>query len=109
LRFSNLFQSEARDAIQSGRQRLMERLGTGVRHFAFPYGRSTDCGPRDFKLAREGGFASAATSRKGPIRYGQDLFQLPRNTLNGGHKSLALVELHLAEVTGIAARMLGRV
>jgi peptidoglycan/xylan/chitin deacetylase (PgdA/CDA1 family) len=108
-RFSSLSNSEALDVLQSGRRRLMEKLGIDVRHFAFPYGRSTDCGPRDFELARHAGFASAATSCKGLIRFGQDPFQLPRNTLNGGHKNLALVELHLAGVTGALARMLGRV
>jgi hypothetical protein len=43
---------------------LIERLGINVRHFAFPCGRSADCGPRDFELAREAVFARAATSRK---------------------------------------------
>jgi Polysaccharide deacetylase len=108
-RFSSLTKSEAFDALESGRRRLMEKLDIDIRHFAFPYGRSTDCGPRDFELARRAGFASAATSRKGLIRYGQDPFQLPRNTLNGGHKNVALVELHLAGITGVVARMLGRV
>jgi peptidoglycan/xylan/chitin deacetylase (PgdA/CDA1 family) len=109
LRFSDLSDSEAFDALRSGRRRLMEKLDIDIRHFAFPYGRSTDCGPRDFELARRAGFASAATSRKGLIRYGQDPFQLPRNTLNGGHKNVALVELHLAGITGVVAKMLGRV
>jgi peptidoglycan/xylan/chitin deacetylase (PgdA/CDA1 family) len=109
LRFSSLSDSEAFDALESGRRRLMEKLDIDIRHFAFPYGRSTDCGPRDFELARRVGFASAATSRKGLIRYGQDPFQLPRNTLNGGHKNVALVKLHLAGITGVVARMLGRV
>jgi peptidoglycan/xylan/chitin deacetylase (PgdA/CDA1 family) len=109
FRFSSLSDSDALKALEGGRRRLMEKLDIDVRHFAFPYGRSTDCGPRDFAFARQVGFASAATSRKGLIRYGQDPFQLPRNTLNGGHKNLALVELHLAGVTGFVARMLGRV
>jgi hypothetical protein len=108
-RFSSLTDSEAFGALESGRRRLMEKLDIDVRHFAFPYGRSGDCGPRDFELARQAGFASAATSRKGLIRYGQDPFQPPRNTLNGGHKNVALVELHLSGITGVVAKMLGRV
>jgi len=95
--------------LKGSRERLEERLGISVRHFAFPYGRSGDCGERDFALAREAGFVSAATTRKGVIRRGRDLFSLPRNTLNGSHRNLAMVELHLAGITGVAARMIGRV
>jgi peptidoglycan/xylan/chitin deacetylase (PgdA/CDA1 family) len=108
LRIASLSAEDALAELKSGRQRLMDRLGVDIRHYAFPYGRSTDCGFRDFELARVAGFASAATTRKGLIRYAQDPFQLPRNTLNGAHRSLAAVELHLAGITGVAARMLGR-
>ena len=86
-----------------------ERLGVVTRHFAFPYGRSGDCGPRDFELADEAGFGSAATTRKGLVRRGQNAFSLPRNTINGGHRSLAAMELHLTGLTGAAAKMMGRV
>jgi hypothetical protein len=95
--------------MQGSRDRLMERLGIDCRHFAFPYGRSADCGPRDFEIARASGFASAATTRKGLMRSGQDAFDLPRNTINGAHRSLATMELHLTGLTGAAARMTGRV
>jgi hypothetical protein len=91
------------------RLRLRERLGVEARHFAFPYGRSADAGPRDFHLARRAGFASAATTCKGLMRHGVDSFSLRRNTLNGGAKSLAMAELHMSGISGLAARMLGRV
>lgn len=87
----------------------MQMIGVEARHFAFPYGRAGDCGPRDFELARRVGYSSAATTRKGIIRRRPDAFQLPRNTLNGGHQNLALIELHLNGFTGAAARVLGRV
>jgi peptidoglycan/xylan/chitin deacetylase (PgdA/CDA1 family) len=95
--------------LQGSRERLTTKLGVAPRHFAFPYGRSGDCGPRDFDLARQAGFASAATTRKGVIRSGQDGFRLPRNTLNGSHRNLTMIEMHLTGLSGVAGRMLGRV
>jgi peptidoglycan/xylan/chitin deacetylase (PgdA/CDA1 family) len=108
-RLTSLSSTDALAELAGSRQRLMNRLGVEIRHFAFPYGRSGDCGPRDFELARQAGFSSAATTRKGLVRRNQDLFNLPRNTINGAHRSLALMESHLAGLTGFAARMLGRV
>jgi len=108
-RISTLPPGAALAELRSGRERLMQEIGVEVRHFAFPYGRSGDCGPRDFDLARQAGFSSAATTLKGVIRGGQDAFRLPRNTLNGSHRNLAMIELHLRGITGVAARMLGRV
>jgi peptidoglycan/xylan/chitin deacetylase (PgdA/CDA1 family) len=108
-RISSLSPSEALAELQGCRERLIERLGVAVRHFAFPYGRAGDCGPRDFALARQAGFVSAATTRKGLVRHGQDAFDIPRNTINGAHRSLSMMQLHLSGLTGAAARMMGRV
>lgn len=108
-RIASLPPSEALCELQGSRERLCERLGAPVRHFAFPYGRAGDCGERDFALARQAGFASAATTRKGLVRPGQDAFGLPRNTINGAHRSLGMMQLHLSGLTGAAARMMGRV
>jgi peptidoglycan/xylan/chitin deacetylase (PgdA/CDA1 family) len=94
--------------LEQSRRRLNERLGIDVEHFAFPYGRSGDCGPRDFALARRAGFRSAATTRKGLVRRGRDAFSLPRNTINGGHRSFPAMEMHLTGLTGAAARIIGR-
>jgi peptidoglycan/xylan/chitin deacetylase (PgdA/CDA1 family) len=108
-RVSSLSPERARAELQGCRDRLVERLGVACRHFAFPFGRAGDCGPRDFEIARASGFASAATTRKGLMRHGQDPFDLPRNTINGAHRSLTTMELHLTGLTGAAARMTGRV
>jgi peptidoglycan/xylan/chitin deacetylase (PgdA/CDA1 family) len=108
-RISSLMPQEALAELVGARVRLNERLGINVEHFAFPYGRAGDCGPRDFALAREAGFLSAATTRKGLVRGGQDRFRLPRNTINGSHRSVAAMEMHLLGLTGIAARIAGRV
>ena len=108
-RISALSAEAASNELEQSRRRLNERLGIDICHFAFPYGRSGDCGPREFALARQAGFSSAATTRKGLMRQGQDPFSLPRNTINGGHRSLALMEMHLTGLSGTAARMVGRV
>jgi peptidoglycan/xylan/chitin deacetylase (PgdA/CDA1 family) len=108
-RISSLSPETALVELEGSRARLNERLGINVQHFAFPYGRSGDCGLRDFALARRAGFMSAATTRKGLVRGGQDRFSLPRNTINGGHRSLGAMEMHLMGLTGTAARIAGRV
>jgi peptidoglycan/xylan/chitin deacetylase (PgdA/CDA1 family) len=108
-RISSLSPDGARFELKGSRDRLVERLGIPARHFAFPYGRSGDCGPRDFAIARDAGYASAATTRKGLVRNGQDAYNLPRCTINGADRSLATMELHLSGLTGVAARMTGRV
>lgn len=108
-RISTLPLNAAVSDLKQCRERLMQRISVSAHHFAFPYGRSGDCGARDFELVREAGFSSAATTRKGLIRGPRDPFQLPRNTLNGAHRNLAAVELHLNGVTSVAARVLGRV
>lgn len=108
-RVSSLDPAAARAELEQSRLRLNERLGIDVRHFAFPYGRAADCGPRDFELARQAGFRSAATTRKGLVLAGADEFSLPRNTINGSHRSLAAMEMHLTGLTGAAARIAGRV
>lgn len=108
-RISSLSPDGARAELKGGRDRLVERLEIPARHFAFPYGRAGDCGPRDFAIARDAGYASAATTRKGLVRHGQDAYDLPRCTINGSDRSLATMELHLSGLTGFAARMSGRV
>lgn len=108
-RISALDTEAAWREIAGCRERIGERLGREAQHFAFPYGRSGDCGARDFALARQAGFMSAATTRKGLVRRAQDPWSLPRNTLSGEHRSLAAAEAHLSGATGIAARLLGRV
>ncbi len=99
--------ADAAHEIGGSGARLRERLGVPCRHFAFPYGQRADCGPRDFALAQAGGFATAATTRKGLLRPEADPYRLPRNILNGTHRHTLLAEAHLLGATGLAARMLG--
>ncbi len=107
-RISALDPADADAEIAGSRARLEAALGIDIRHFAFPYGRQGDCGPRDFTLVRAAGFASAATTRKGLLAPGADPFHLPRNTLNGHHRWLPFAYAHLSGVSGLVTRMLGR-
>lgn len=107
-RLSSLPLEDAREEIAGCRARLQERLGLPVRHFAFPYGQPGDCGEREFSLAREAGFATAATTRRGLVgATDQDgLHALPRNTLNGAHRHTSQAEVHLSGLGGLLARTL---
>jgi peptidoglycan/xylan/chitin deacetylase (PgdA/CDA1 family) len=108
-RISSLGVESALSELKASRARLESRLGIECRHFAFPYGRSADCGPRDFDLAREAGFESAATTRKGLVSSNQDFFSLPRNTVNGARQSIPYANALLSGLAGVGARVLGRV
>ena len=108
-RLSSLSIADAELEIAGSGQRLRDQLGVPCRHFAFPFGRNADCARREFDITRRSGFASAATTRKGLARAGQDRYSLPRNTLNGTHRSHFLAEAHLSGFTGLAARAIGRV
>jgi peptidoglycan/xylan/chitin deacetylase (PgdA/CDA1 family) len=64
---------------------LERRLGRPVRHFAYPFGDRTSAGAREFRLARQSGFASAVTSRPGHLfsDHASHLTALPRVSING--------------------------
>ena len=107
-RLSSLPLEDARREIAGCRARLQQRLGLPVRHFAFPYGRRGDCGEREAGLAREAGFATAATTRRGLVGAADQarLHALPRNTLNGAHRHVSQAEMHLSGLGGFVARAL---
>lgn len=108
-RVSSLTPEAAFSELFDSKTRLEERLGSGVPFFAFPYGRAADCSERDFSIARKAGYAGVATTRKGIVRHRAQPYALPRNTLNGAHKTFLHAEMHLTGLTGLAARLSGRV
>jgi peptidoglycan/xylan/chitin deacetylase (PgdA/CDA1 family) len=107
-RISTLDPADAAAELAGSRLRLQEKLGVEARHFAFPYGLGADCGPRDFDLARQAGFASAATTVKALARPGTDPFALPRHTINGTHRNLAYAQAHLSGLSALATSVLRR-
>lgn len=69
-----------RDELLTARTTLEAWLGCPVKHLAFPYGKRDHVGPRELTIAKELGFATATTTRKGalfPI-HAQHRHALPR-------------------------------
>jgi peptidoglycan/xylan/chitin deacetylase (PgdA/CDA1 family) len=83
----------ARGEMQSSKERIEEKIGRPVRHFAYPVGDPTSAGPREFALARELGFASAVTTRPGMIfpESARHLTALPRVSLNGNYQDARIL------------------
>ena len=104
-RLSALAAGDALTEMAESRARLENYLGIKVRHFAFPYGRSGDCGPRDFDLASRAGFASSATTRKGLLsrHMKAGIYSLPRITINGNDRAMSRIEAHLVGLSSLAS------
>lgn len=87
----------AREEIRAGRDALAAQLGRDIAHFAYPYGDEASAGPRDFEIARDLGFKSAVTTRKGMLfdAHRDHLHALPRVALNGDYQSRRYVDLFL--------------
>jgi peptidoglycan/xylan/chitin deacetylase (PgdA/CDA1 family) len=90
--------NEARREIVESRVRLEREVGMEVRHFAYPFGDPDSAGPREFALARDAGFRTAVTTRKGPLLpgYREHLHALPRVSLNGNYQDLRYLDLFLS-------------
>jgi peptidoglycan/xylan/chitin deacetylase (PgdA/CDA1 family) len=88
----------ARAEIVEGVNRLEKELSRPVRHFSFPFGDETSAGPRDIAIARDLGFSTAVTTRKGVIRpeHKDALHALPRLSLNGDYQHARYVEVLLS-------------
>lgn len=97
----------ARREIVESKREIEQRLGRSVRHLSYPVGDATSAGPREFKLAREAGFATAVTTRPGhlfPVHSGH-LHALPRVSVNGLFQTeSALTSL----LSGVPFWLLGR-
>jgi peptidoglycan/xylan/chitin deacetylase (PgdA/CDA1 family) len=84
-------EAAARCEMADSKASIEQRLGRTVRHLAYPVGDPTSAGPREFRLAREVGFASAVTTRPGHVfpAHADHLHALPRVSLNGLFQSKA--------------------
>jgi len=95
---SKLSAARAYDEMVGGADCIKQELGSRPVHFAFPYGDPGSAGPREFALARQAGFKTAVTTRKGMVfpAHRRHLTALPRVSLNGDYQSLAYTALYLS-------------
>jgi len=82
-RLSRLSEEAAYGEMEESRRKLESWLNVEVRHFAYPFGGSDACGPREFALAKRAGFRTALTTRPGNIfpEHGDQLHCLPRRRI----------------------------
>jgi peptidoglycan/xylan/chitin deacetylase (PgdA/CDA1 family) len=94
----------ARREIADGKRTIEDKLGRPVRHLAYPVGDRTSAGPREFRLAREAGFASAVTTRPGHVfaAHARHLHALPRVSVNGLFQSETVLKGLLSGVPFLA-------
>jgi peptidoglycan/xylan/chitin deacetylase (PgdA/CDA1 family) len=95
---SKLSEQRAADEMIGSADRIEQELGVRPSHFSFPYGDPGSAGPRDFALARQAGFKTAVTTRKGMLfgAHRRYLSALPRVSLNGEYQSLTYTALYLS-------------
>ncbi len=95
---AKLSEERAVDEMVGSADRIERELGCRPIHFSFPYGDPGSAGPRDFALARQAGFKTAVTTRKGMLfpAHRRYLTALPRVSLNGEYQSLMYTALYLS-------------
>jgi peptidoglycan/xylan/chitin deacetylase (PgdA/CDA1 family) len=95
---AKLSEAAALEEMTGSADRIERELGVRPVHFAFPYGGEEAAGPRDFALARQAGFKTAVTTRKGMLfpDHRRHLTALPRVSLNGEFQSLTYTDVFLS-------------
>lgn len=104
---ATLAEGRARSEIADAKAEIESRLGLPVRHLAYPVGSPSAAGAREFRLAREAGYASAVTTRPGMLfsEHAGHMHALPRLSINGRHQSRAALD---ALLTGAPFLMANR-
>ena len=95
---AKLPQEEARIEMVAGLERIESKLGVRPEHFSYPYGCESSAGAREFSLAREVGFKTAVTTRKGVTfsEHRDHLTALPRISINGEYQDMRCVSVLLS-------------
>jgi peptidoglycan/xylan/chitin deacetylase (PgdA/CDA1 family) len=94
----DLEEDQAMAEIGNGKRRLEEQLDVPVSHFAYPYGASSNCGPREFALVARAGFVTGVTAKDGNIFNGHrsHLMCLPRRGLCRSKEEIAAPVLDMS-------------
>jgi peptidoglycan/xylan/chitin deacetylase (PgdA/CDA1 family) len=85
----------ARSELKQGRAVIEAAVGIRPEHLAFPYGRRSDAGAREFRLAAELGYKTAVTTRPGMLfpEHRDHLTALPRIAIDGECQKLRYVRV----------------
>ena len=94
---SRLTQEQLEHEIIDSKRILEARIEERVQHFAFPFGKSTDCGTAAFPVIAKAGFRSASTTEDGVNGPGSDLLALNRVSL-GEERHLPMFALKMAQL-----------
>jgi peptidoglycan/xylan/chitin deacetylase (PgdA/CDA1 family) len=91
---------DMRDEMERSRSWIRETYGLDARHLAYPYGDERSAARREFEAARELGFETGVTTRKGVVHpeHVDFLQALPRVSLNGDYQRAHFVDLFLTGV-----------
>lgn len=102
-------EDRARADIARGLARHEAELGRRPAHFSYPYGDPSSADERDFRLAREFGFRSATTTRKGVIHpaHAETPLRLPRLSLNGDYQDVRVLDVLMSGLPFALARSVG--
>lgn len=92
---AGLSEQQARFEMRESANVIETTTGVRPRHFSFPYGWVDAAGPREFRLAREEGYATAVTTRPGLLfsDHACHLTALPRVSLNGRFQKKRYVDV----------------
>ena len=96
-RLAKLSADAATREMRMSRAIITEKVGMEVAHLAYPIGDPSSAGAREFEAARGLGFRSALTTRPGMLfsSHADHLTALPRLSINGGHQSIAALDILL--------------
>jgi peptidoglycan/xylan/chitin deacetylase (PgdA/CDA1 family) len=103
-----LSEAEVRTELLESRQCLEAVIGREVRHVAFPFGGRAEAGRREYRLASQAGFTTAATMIAGSVarRDPGCLLRLPRIPLREGADPRDLIAENRARLWASRAKRL---
>lgn len=104
---SQLSDGEVREELTGANRRLFEELRRPIRHLAYPFGNPSSTGTREFRLAAECGFATAATTRIANLfpEHRYHLTALPRLSLSGNFPVIERMErLESGFISAVSSR-----
>lgn len=102
--------TDVRREMELSREQIEDRTGSRPEHFAYPYGDAISAARREFEMAKNLGFATAVSTRKGVLfpEHAAHMHALPRISLNGDYQQARNIELFLSGVPFALQRGLRR-